>query len=372
LDGGLTSIPPITVERDGLVCTLAPSPPPQTKERLGDFLAGSPAVAYTQTDIWLEIAPVTKLQHLRFLWCESNEHLLLGGVVRFTRFFPGYVLAALVRGPVVHEPGDLDRCLPIMMEVLHRAGVSTLLVDPFWSDNEAGDVGKILAQHGFRVVDQDDQPSYTVTGYVDLTRSEEEIFADFKSRCRRHIRRAERQGLTVRPVESERDIAAFDALFQAFARRKKLDIAGRPALIDQWRYVQKMGGAFLLAEVDGRLVGGHVAFREGERAVWVTMASDDAPSDMPRSYNLLWEAMRRMKDAGCRDFDLAGLSPDGSEDEGQKNRDFFKLSFNPRRVPLVPTHVAALQPARHALFYKARQAYRRSRLRRYITPLLKR
>jgi len=365
-------MPAVTVQRQGLVCTLAPSPPPQTKERLGDFLAGSPAVAYTQTGIWPEIAPVTKLQHLRYLWCEDSERLLLAGVARFTRLFPGYVIAALARGPVVYEPGDLDRCLPIMMDVFHRAGVSTLLVDPFWSDKEAEHVSGILAHHGFRVVNRADQPSYMVTGYVDLMRSEEEIFAGFKSRCRRHIRRAERQGLAVRPVESERDIVAFDALFQDFARRKKLDVAGRPALIDQWRYVREMGGAFLLAEVDGRLVGGHVAFREGERAVWVTMASDDSPSDMPRSYNLLWEAMRCMKGAGCRYFDLAGLSPDGSEDEGQKNRDFFKLSFNPRRVTLVPTHVAALRPMQHALFYKARQAYRRSQLRRYVTPLLKR
>jgi hypothetical protein len=75
---------------------------------------------------------------------------------------------------------------------------------------------------------------------------------------------------------------------------------------------------------------------------------------------------------GCTRFDLAGM-PDGEPaDQAEANRMQFKLAFSPTRVPLVRMHARAIMPITHAVLFRARQAYRRSTLRRYVAPLLRR
>jgi hypothetical protein len=65
--------------------------------------------------------------------------------------------------------------------------------------------------------------------------------------------------------------------------------------------------------------------------------------------------------------------PDGeTEDAGARNREQFKMAFNPRLERLVPTHVKSLKPVSHAILFRARQAYRSSQLKSYIGPALRR
>jgi lipid II:glycine glycyltransferase (peptidoglycan interpeptide bridge formation enzyme) len=114
----------------------------------------------------------------------------------------------------------------------------------------------------------------------------------------------------------------------------------------------------LVAEAGGRIVGFHSFVRQGKSAIWLAMATDDDP-EAPRSYLLLWEAVRRARAMGLASYDLAGLSGD----EEATGRDQFKQAFAPVREELLPAHVAALRPLRHAIFFTARQLYRARRKR---------
>lgn len=359
-------------DRGGLACRLVDELTAEQHARLDAFLAASPATSYMQRLSWPTLAPLSRLQRFRYLWCERDGDLVLGGVVRFTKLFPGRYLAVFPRGPVVRHISDLGPCLPQVKESLRRAGASTVLMNPRWEDRDALEVHRTLVEHGFNEVPRAEQAMYPITGLVDLTRPEEDILASFKQRCRRHLRGAARKGLTVRPAASEEDAARLKKLVVEFGLDKGLDVGAQPDLMDQWRFVQAEGGVFLLAEVEGQLVGGHVAFREGSRAVWMVMASTPVMPKLPRSYNLLWEALRLMKGLGCAEFDLAGVPFEGDEDEGKQKRQFFKAAFNPRVAHLVPIHAAVLRPLSHAFLFRARQAYRRSSLRHHLTPLLRR
>jgi lipid II:glycine glycyltransferase (peptidoglycan interpeptide bridge formation enzyme) len=98
--------------------------------------------------------------------------------------------------------------------------------------------------------------------------------------------------------------------------------------------------------------------RQGGDAIWLAMATDDDPK-AARSYLLIWEAVRRAREMGLAAFDLAGVSPDGET----TGRDQFKQAFAPVREELLAAHVRALRPLRHAVFFTARQAWRRLRQR---------
>lgn len=363
---------PTTAERAGVVCHLADELTPETEARLDAFLSKCPSATSKQTVHWPGLAPATRLQRFRYLWCEDSGELLLGGVVRFTRLFPGRRLAAFDRGPVFREILNLDRCLPQVMATLRRAGVCTVLMNPRWEDSNAERVHRVLVDHGFRELDRVDQPTYSVTGVVDLTRPKDEIFAGFQGRGRRGIRSAARKGLTVRPAVTNEDAARFRTLFAEFAADRGINLAEKPDVMDQWRFVQKQNGAFLLAEFRGALVGGLLVFREGARAIVLTAASVGRFPALARSHSLIWEAMLRMKRSGCQEFDFAGLTNDGDTNEQFLKTHFFKMAFNPRVVRLVPIHAAALRPLSHTVLFPIRQAYRRSPVRQYLGPLLKR
>jgi hypothetical protein len=69
---------------------------------------------------------------------------------------------------------------------------------------------------------------------------------------------------------------------------------------------------------------------------------------------------------------MAGL-PDGEpENAGAKNRQQFKMAFNPRLERLVPVYVNRLRPVSHAILFRARQAYRNSRIKTFVGPVLRR
>ena len=360
----------VIVESEGVVCRLEDTPIPEHEARIDDFLVASPATSFMQRVPWSRLVPLSRLQRFRYLWCEHSGRLLLAGVVRFTVLCPGRYLAWFPRGPVVREIPDLQRCLSQVKEVLRRAGVCTVLMNPRWEDGNAEEVCRVLVGHGFREVPRANQSMYEITGNIDLTPSEDEIFAGFETRCRNDIRRAARKGLIVRPAETEADAIRFRTLFAEFGAKKARDIYAHPDPVDQWRFVQAEGGAFLLTEINGELIGGLVAFREGSRAVLYILPSRPISTTVPRSHPPLWEAMRIMKGKGCREFDLGGLPHEDIVDESKQKIKFFKRAFQPRVVRLVPIHVAALHPVSHAALFWARQAYRRSSLRRRIGPML--
>jgi lipid II:glycine glycyltransferase (peptidoglycan interpeptide bridge formation enzyme) len=340
-------------------------------ERFDRFVRTAPHTVYSQTATGAAAARTSRLQHFRYLCCEDRQSLSLTGVVRFTRLAPSRYLATMSRGPIFTDPDVLDRCLPQVISKLKGAGACTILMNPRWEGTGAQLVEEILIRHGFAALPEDEQTVHAVTGMVDLTRSEEAILAGFKQRCRRQIRKAERMGLVVRPAQSEDDARRFEPLFENFSRRKGFDIAGLPKVADQWRLAQDRG-VFLLAEVGGKLVGAHVALQEGSRGFWLVLASDDDQADVPRGYTLLWEGMRHMKQRGCTVFDLAGMADGEVTDSGEANRMQFKSAFDPEPVKLVRIHSRGIMPVSHAILFRARQAYRRSGLRRHLAPFLQR
>jgi lipid II:glycine glycyltransferase (peptidoglycan interpeptide bridge formation enzyme) len=327
-------------------------------EAFDAFVRASPFAACQQTRAWAENAPRSRRHDYLYFLCRDSGGVIGTAVIRRTRLAPGVSLATVQRGPVVAEPERLEAVATALKDALKDAGFATLIVGPRIAGDVRREVEADLARCGFRRLPASSQSLHIVTGRIPLQASEEDILAGFKQRGRRSIRKVAGSGVTVREA-GEDDFAPCRALIEDFhARRPGYDVAGQLGLEAQARLTGAEGGAMLVAEAGGRIVGYHSFVRQGDSAIWLAMATDDDPQ-APRSYLLLWEAVRRARALGLSSYDLAGLSPD----EEATGRDQFKQAFAPVREELVPAHVAALRPLRHAIFFTVRQIYRARRKR---------
>jgi lipid II:glycine glycyltransferase (peptidoglycan interpeptide bridge formation enzyme) len=329
-------------------------------EAFDAFVRASPFAACQQTRAWAGNAPRSRRHdYLHFLCRDGAGEPIGAAIVRRSRLAPGASLATLQRGPVIGEPPHFETVLDKLKEVLRAAGFCSLVLAPRAAGEAREPFVPALARCGFHPLPAGSQALHSVTGKVSLLGSEEEILPRFKQRGRRAIRKVAASGVTVRRA-SDADLPACAELLTAFhARRPGYDSAGQLGVAAQARLIASEGGALLVAEQDGRIVGWHSFVRQGRSAFWLGLATDD-DAQAPRSYLLLWEAMRAARALGLESYDLAGLAADGEE----TGRDQFKQAFAPEREELLPAHVAALRPLRHAIFFRARQAYRSWRQRR--------
>lgn len=325
-------------------------------EAFDAFVRASPFAAVQQTRAWAENAPRNGRHDYLYFLCRDGDELIGTAVIRRSRLAPGVVLATAQRGPVVSNPARLEEAVRALKSALKAAGFATLVAGPRFANEERQEAEALLARWVFRPLPASTQSLHVFTGKIPLQGSEEEILAGFKQRGRRSIRKVAASGVAVRGF-AVTDLPACRALIADFhARRPDYDVAGQLDIEAQARLIEAEGGAMLVAETEGRIVGFHSFVRQGGSALWLAMATDDDPQ-APRSYVLLWEAVRRAKALGLSSYDLAGLSPD----EETSGRDQFKQAFAPVREDLLPAHVTALRPLRHAIFFTARQTYRARR-----------
>jgi lipid II:glycine glycyltransferase (peptidoglycan interpeptide bridge formation enzyme) len=328
----------------------------EDRDAFDEAVGAGPFPAYQQTRAWAENAPRSARHDFLYFLCRDGEETIGAAVVRRTRLAPGAALATVQRGPIVLDPQRLETVLAQLKSALRASGFSTVVANPRIANDMRHEAAQALARCGFQTLPASSQSLHTATGIIPLYPTEEEIFARLKQRGRRSIRKVETKGVTVREAV-EADLAACRKLRAEFhARRPGYEAAGQPDIDAQARLIAAEGGAMLVAEADGRLVGCHSFLRQGQRAIWLGMAIEDDPQT-PRSYLLVWEALRHARALGLTHYDLAGLSEEGEA----TGRDQFKQAFAPEREELLPAYVAALRPLRHALFFNLRQLYRARR-----------
>ncbi|MES2054385.1 MAG: GNAT family N-acetyltransferase [Pseudomonadota bacterium] len=326
------------------------------------FVAASPFSAYQQSRAWAEAVPRSKVQDYLFFRCLDGETLIGTAVVRRTRLLAGRWLATVQRGPVVHDPALFATVLDSLIDAAAGQGCCTMQLAPRVRGRDLPTMAEALRGAGFAPLPTHRQPLHSVTGIVWLDKPEEEILAGFKQRGRRQLKAAAKAGVTVRTANGAADVAVYQRVLDAFrAAKSDYDMNGLPDAAGQAALIERLGGAMLLAERDGIVIGGHVFVRQADEAIWLSLATSGDDPSIPRSYPLLWEGMRMARTMGCIGYDLAGLPVAETQDDGEANRSQFKNAFAPTRRVMPPVHIAALRPLAHTLLFTARQIYRAAR-----------
>lgn len=317
-----------------------------------EFCCASPAYSYLQDPGWPELWAGEKSRHRydHVTVTAEDGRLASYGVLRRTALGGGLALGAFRRGPVTARPEDLAPALTAMLPELRRCGIISLAVNPRW-ENARGDVVEtILGSLGARVAPAKRQRLHSRTGLIDLTGPADQLLAACDSHTRRQLRKIERLGLSVRPMQTDRELALFDDWFDAFCRDRGLDRGGLPSLAAQRHWVENRGGDCAVVEWDGKPVGAFTLLRDGPRLLNLAVAWADPNARLPRSYIVYWHAIRkyagRQGDAAPRWLDTAGrIDPRVHRpDAGAEGRERFKTGFPQIEVTLPRVHQFALRP----------------------------
>ncbi len=171
-----------------------------------------------------------------------------------------------------------------------------------------------------------------VTHALELGPDPDAVFARFKPKSVRHaIRQAERKGVTVRAGERREDLLdVFYNLHVATRRRLGTPVQPRRYFELLWERIMEPGlGFVLVAEAGDAPIAAAVFLTWNDEVVYKYSASDAAAWSLRPNNALLWHAIKRGCEDGCRRFDFgrSELKNDGLRS--------FKRSWGAEELPLI-------------------------------------
>lgn len=154
----------------------------------------------------------------------------------------------------------------------------------------------------------------TPTFVIDLDADEDTLWAGLQQSCRRHIRLAQRRGVSV-DIDQPADARPFRRMLRRLLRQK--------GLRDNTYLLQHMGsaGQLLIARRDGEMLAGIVTINDARHSRLLFSASQrfENPKMSALTGNatrlLIWQGILQAKARGAEQYDLGGhvASADGSD-----------------------------------------------------------
>lgn len=174
---------------------------------------------------------------------------------------------------------------------------------------------------------------FKATIIVDISKSEEEILAEFKQKTRYNIRLAERKGVKIE--HQAMDDAGVDLMYElmlATKQRGGFFLRSKEYFGNYWKQLYEDGmGQLLVAKHEGEVLGAVYATVFGTKAYYKDGGSFEIKRNLMAPYLLQWETIKWAKTKGATSYDLVAVPPK-SELENEKHSQhglyMFKRGFN--------------------------------------------
>jgi hypothetical protein len=275
---------------------------------------------------------------------ESGKILWFGtfGIYRPLGLFLPWLRAAIAnRGPVCDDHRLWQSATEAFIEQLRQEGVTYFDAMPDWVRTPETDLENGLRRSGWQ-----EQGGERTSLRLDLTRSEDEIFANFRKNSRYEVRRAERLGVSVTAGSSDAEIEEFLSLHARLAARKGFAAETRDDLRSAIGWLTKADsrGALLLARAESQVYGGAVIGRSGSRC-WYVWGAAENHEHYHVGHVLQWKALLWARSHGCKEYDFGGYVPGATSGPG-----WFKAGFGGRVVQFVRPHRKVIRRGHYRTF----------------------
>lgn len=258
----------------------------------------------------------------------------------------------LPKGPGITAEAELLPLIDELKSFAHAKGIFIVKIEPEILESE--DTKNAIMETGLipaRAV----QPNVS-TVIIDTAPDLDEIMASFNQKGRNALRRAEREGVTTRPVEvndanmqtmyellAKTAAGRFDSSLRNFSYYKKF-----------WQNYAKSGhGSLFFAEYEGRVIAGAFCMYLGQKGLYKDGASLREKVVYGASHLLQWEVIKWMKEHGVTTYDLCG-SPHSTEINDTNNPFHgigrFKTSFNKHVTDYVGCYDIVIRPRAYKLW----------------------
>ncbi len=286
-----------------------------------------------QQRAWAELKAVTGQRARRVAVLAPDGRLLAGAQV-LVQWRYGLSVAYVPRGPLWAGEIKPDQLLLQALERLARRQRAVFLrIEP----NQLEDSPGIDEQHTWLLLRgwqpaRPMQPRSSVHLALDLPA--EQLFAGFSKGHRADIRRAERQGVTVRSGDVG-DLGDFYRIMEMTASRAAFGIHSAEYYRAAW---QAFGAncRLLLADIGDQVVAAHMVFCDGQRTCYLYGGANDRGLKSGANHLLQWCAVQWAQERGCSSYDFWGI-PDAlgqaaaCDDAARRAR----LEANARNDPLI-------------------------------------
>jgi lipid II:glycine glycyltransferase (peptidoglycan interpeptide bridge formation enzyme) len=218
----------------------------------------------------------------------------------------GLSVAYVPRGPLFAGDETLDRALLQMLQrVARRRRAAFLRLEPnvLEAAAPANQLHSLLQVNRFLPA-APMQPQSSI--HLNVLSAPDALFAGFSKGHRADVRRAERNGVTVRIGTSEADLDTFYRIMQATGERQHFAIHAR----SYYQTAQRLFGAaarLLIAEQEGTPVAAFLVFAWGREAAYMYSGSTEAGLKQGANHLLQWYAIQWAHERGCTLYDLWGI-----------------------------------------------------------------
>lgn len=206
---------------------------------------------------------------------------------------------------------------------------------------------KILKEAGFRVAPMHLAAEHTVI--LDLTKSEEAIYAEMRRQTRYEVNHSARLDLVVEKSNSVEIFKEFHQVQLETAKRQnffppdlKTLMAEREAFGDEaWIYVAKTGKNTVFKDKKyepGLPIAYGLVIQNGPEAEYYEAASTDLHRVLSGAYALQREIIKDLKKQGIKRYNLWGIAPPNSPNHRYAGVTTFKKGFGGEVVEFIPAH----------------------------------
>ncbi len=260
------------------------------------------------------------IRNLSHLVIRQDGQVIAAAQLRIVRLplLPAGV-AYLRWGPLVNRVGQtLDPSIVGEMlkwlreEFCQRRGLTLQVIPNTYSGETLSDAYEPARHRSFPHLEIT-WPRYR-TVLVNLESAAEVIRDRFNPKTRRHLKRAEKNGLTVEMSDQPEAYREFLRLYKMMRERKQFETT---VDVDEFGQMQLLlaGCARMktfIARKDGAAIGALVCSRMGNTGIYLLGATNERARDLLASYLLHWHAMLWLKAQGSLYYDLGGIDPEAN------------------------------------------------------------
>lgn len=297
---------------------------PDQREDWKKFLESFPEAHILQTAEWGQLKSAFGW---RVAWVITDEGRKIGAQILLRRFFPGFTMAYIPKGPVYPSTGAFHESeWNIFWETVDQfcrsRRIAFLKVEPdYWikrepmnkegsglaSENQPS-VNTLLAKAPIPLTgcipsSHVIQPLRTII--LDLRLDEEALLYQMKPKTRYNIKLALKHGVVVRPSN---DVEKFYQLMTITGKRDQFGIHSLDYYQTAFDLFDSQNACQLFfAEHQSDILAGLMVFKHGARAWYFYGASSNLKREIMPTYALQWEAIRWARRQGCLEYDLWGV-----------------------------------------------------------------
>ncbi|HMN19747.1 MAG TPA: peptidoglycan bridge formation glycyltransferase FemA/FemB family protein [Candidatus Moranbacteria bacterium] len=198
---------------------------------------------------------------------------------------------------------------------------------------------------------------------LDISKSQEQLLAEMKSKTRYNIKLAQKHGVSVQAISdfqlpiSKQYVESFLILTREMAARQGIV----PHPDDYYRKMCEVFGGDMLrlyaAEHEGKILAANLVLFYGDTATYLHGSSSDKQRNVMAPFLLQWQAISDAKEKGCRWYDFGGIKTKDTRYKAQDTNKWegitsFKTGFSPNAKPVVflGSYDIIINPRKYAIY----------------------